>query len=294
MIGLLVEYRFFAYQANRIVALQQLYHAHLDEVKKVLRRVRTTDEGCSDWQEDQDNGIFPNGARIFSSDDEESVLDDPFIVINRAPDYLKDSATSYFKEQQLDSLVRALNMQEWDDYTDAILLARKVEAAPVKKSNKKSSRRTASRSRSMRGVRMPRETIGIFSWPLMRSQFWLSSPFGPRKKVNGVWGFHYGIDMAAVRGTPVRAVATGVVKEARYASGYGNTIVIQHSPIYKTRYAHLDAIYVKNGQQVKKGDYIGDVGDTGFVRKTGSDASHLHFEVYENGKQMNPMYYLQS
>lgn len=273
-----------------MMSLQQLYHAHLDEVKKALKRSRA-DEGCCDWEETEDQAIFPQGSRVFSSDDEEPVLEDPFVVINRAPDYLKDSATAYFKEQQLDSLMRALNMQEWLDYTDAILSAHRVEAAPSKKTGKS---RRASRSKKYRGVRMPRETSGIFAWPVNRSQFWLSSPFGPRKKVNGVWGFHYGIDMAAVRGTPVRAVAPGVVKEARYASGYGNTIVIAHSPVYKTRYAHLDAIYVKSGQQIKKGDYIGDVGDTGFVRKRGSDASHLHFEVYENGKQVNPLYYLQA
>ncbi len=291
LILLLVEYRFFVAEADKMVSMQQLYHAHLDEVKKALRRSRA-DEGCCDWDDDQEQNNFPPGARIFSSDEEDPVLEDPFVVINRAPDYLKESATAYFKEQQLDSLMRALNMQEWLDYTDALLSANRVEAASPKKAGKR--RRAPRRQNSYRGVRMPRESIGIFSWPVNRSQFWLSSPFGPRKKVNGVWGFHYGIDMAAVRGTPVRAAAAGVVKEARYASGYGNTIVIAHSPVYKTRYAHLDAIYVKQGQQVKKGDYIGDVGDTGFVRKRGSDASHLHFEVYENGKQMNPLYYLQS
>lgn len=96
--------------------------------------------------------------------------------------------------------------------------------------------------------------------------------------------------MAAHRGTPVKSVAAGVVEQAESAPGYGNTIVIAHDAVYKTRYAHLDAILVTVGQKVKQGDVIGKVGDTGFTRKIGKDASHLHLEVYEHGKQVNPMH----
>ncbi len=140
----------------------------------------------------------------------------------------------------------------------------------------------------------PQQVRGIFAWPIERSSFWLSSPFGPRKKPSGSWGFHYGIDMAAVRGTPVRAASGGVVEHAGYVSGYGNMIIIRHSAVYKTRYAHLDSIHVKSKQVIQKGDAIGAVGDTGFTIKSGKDASHLHFEVYERGKQVNPLYLLQS
>jgi len=130
------------------------------------------------------------------------------------------------------------------------------------------------------------------SWPLERSSFWISSYFGPRKKPGGGTKFHYGIDMAALKGTPVYAAAGGDIIEADYARGYGNTIVVKHSATYQTRYAHLHKILVEVGKKVKKGDCIGQVGDTGSVRKSGSDASHLHFEVYAAGKKVNPMRYL--
>ena len=130
----------------------------------------------------------------------------------------------------------------------------------------------------------------LFTWPIDRSQFWLSSLFGKRKKPNGSWGFHSGIDMAALKGTPVKAAAGGTVIEARYAQGYGNTVVIKHNNKYKTRYAHLDKIIAKKGQKVSRGQLIGKVGDTGFVRKSGKDASHLHFELYAFGKKINPLY----
>ncbi len=134
----------------------------------------------------------------------------------------------------------------------------------------------------------------IFSWPVDPAQFWVSSPFGPRKKPNGSWALHAGVDLAAVRGTPVRASREGRVVKATYSSGYGNYILIEHSKKYQTRYAHLDKILVRVGQTVCAGDYIGRVGSTGFVRKSrwGSSGSHLHFEVYVYGKAKDPFYFL--
>lgn len=124
-------------------------------------------------------------------------------------------------------------------------------------------------------------------WPMERTNFWVSSYYGPRKK-----NFHYGIDMAAVRGTPIHSAAHGKVEQAGYIAGYGNMVTITHNAIYKTRYAHLDQIMVRVGQFVKPADVIGMVGDTGFTIKTGRDASHLHFEVCEHGKQINPLHVL--
>jgi len=121
----------------------------------------------------------------------------------------------------------------------------------------------------------------------------LSSLYGRRKNANGSWGFHRAVDMAAVKGTPVKAAASGVVIEAcNVQKGYGKTIVIRHNNKYKTRYAHLNALHVTVGQKVRRGMHIGDVGDTGFVRKSGRDASHLHFELHVFGERVNPLYYL--
>lgn len=69
----------------------------------------------------------------------------------------------------------------------------------------------------------------LFEWPIAKNKFWLSSLFGPRKKADGSWGFHYAIDLAAVKGTPVKAALSGLVIEAGYSKkGYGRTIVLKH------------------------------------------------------------------
>lgn len=127
-----------------------------------------------------------------------------------------------------------------------------------------------------------------FLCPIAHKKFWISSLFGLRKNPNGSTRFHYGIDMAACKGTVVCAAADGVVLHARLVAGYGNMIQITHNETYSTRYAHLNTMVVKKGQKVKRGDKIGTVGDTGFTFKKGADASHLHFEVLKLGKQVNP------
>lgn len=131
----------------------------------------------------------------------------------------------------------------------------------------------------------------IFAWPVMRDSFWISSFFGPRKLGRTV-RMHAGIDLAAIKGTPVLAAASGQVITAAYEFGYGNTVVIEHNQKYKTRYAHLDEIFVRPGRVVRRGEKIGAVGDTGFVQAEGNSASHLHFEVYAFNKQVNPILYL--
>ncbi len=113
----------------------------------------------------------------------------------------------------------------------------------------------------------------------------LSSDFGNRihpidKKVK----FHAGLDLAVNRGTSVEASATGVVSFAGRSGGYGNLVVIQHSDGRETRYAHLERPLVAEGDRVAAGQQIGLSGSTG--RSTGP---HLHFEIRENGKVLNPL-----
>lgn len=131
----------------------------------------------------------------------------------------------------------------------------------------------------------------FFSWPIPRDRFWLSSRFGFRRMPKGFKRFHYGIDMAAHKGTPVLSAADGIVTRVAYDrdSGYGNMIQIKHKNGYQTRYAHLNSINVQEKQAVKEGQYIGTVGDTGLTFKQGTDASHLHFEIHEQGKQIDPL-----
>ncbi len=112
----------------------------------------------------------------------------------------------------------------------------------------------------------------------------LSSGFGMRTHpVLGYSRFHRGVDYAAVHGTPIYAVTTGLVAYAGRAGGYGNQIRLSHSSSLGTSYSHLSSIAVSPGARVMQGQLIGYVGSTGL-----STGPHLHFEVYHNGMAVNP------
>ena len=97
---------------------------------------------------------------------------------------------------------------------------------------------------------------------------------------------HYGVDFAAQRGTPVRAVGDGIIAEAGWNGGYGKAIDIKHDSNFLSRYAHLDGFAegIQPGTAVTKGQTIGYVGSTG--RSTGP---HLHFELYKDQQFINPL-----
>ena len=98
---------------------------------------------------------------------------------------------------------------------------------------------------------------------------------------------HPGLDFSANTGTPVYATGDGVVRKAKKNfGGYGWEIEIDHGYGYITKYAHLSAFHVKRGQQVKRGERIGDVGTTGL-----STAPHLHYEIKKDNKKINPVHY---
>lgn len=115
----------------------------------------------------------------------------------------------------------------------------------------------------------------------------MASGYGYRSDpVYGTTKFHEGMDFSADIGTPVYATGNGTVKSAGWESGYGNSIIINHGYNYTTRFAHLSKILVKPGQTVKRGDLIGEVGNTG--KSTGP---HLHYEVLFKGRPQNPVNY---
>lgn len=99
--------------------------------------------------------------------------------------------------------------------------------------------------------------------------------------------FHSGIDIGGKSGDPVYAAADGVVTSAGYSSGHGYSVTIKHPSGMTTRYSHLRKYEVEKGQKVLQGEKIAQLGSTG--RSTGP---HLHFEVIENGKTVDPMTYL--
>jgi murein DD-endopeptidase MepM/ murein hydrolase activator NlpD len=115
----------------------------------------------------------------------------------------------------------------------------------------------------------------------------ISSHYGKRRHpILGYTRIHRGVDFAAPAGTPVLASGNGVVERANWHGGYGKYIRIRHNSSFKTVYAHLKhyARGVRKGKRVKQGQIIGYVGSTG--RSTGP---HLHYEVHEFSRQINPM-----
>lgn len=110
----------------------------------------------------------------------------------------------------------------------------------------------------------------------------ITSGFGPR------WGrMHSGVDWGTPSGTPVVAAADGTVSVAKYHSSWGNHVKLSHAGGLATNYAHFTRDVVSPGQVVKQGQVIGYSGNTG-----NSTGPHLHFEIYQNGKRVDPVPWL--
>ena len=130
-------------------------------------------------------------------------------------------------------------------------------------------------------------TSGAVRWPFPYSVP-INDGFGPRSD-----GFHKGIDMMAGAGTPIYAIADGVASTATYdSSGYGQHVVISHDlggVKVESLYAHMieGSSPIVRGQEIKVGDFLGLVGDTGYAT-----AVHLHFEIHIDGVPVDPFAWL--
>jgi murein DD-endopeptidase MepM/ murein hydrolase activator NlpD len=117
---------------------------------------------------------------------------------------------------------------------------------------------------------------------------WVSSGYGKRTDpFTGKKEFHEGIDLAGKEGSRVLSAGDGIVSWAGERSGYGKLVEITHGNGFVTRYGHNKKLLVAVGDTVKKGQQIAVLGSTG--RSTGP---HVHFEVVQNGQQVNPSKYL--
>lgn len=132
---------------------------------------------------------------------------------------------------------------------------------------------------------------GDWIWPVGRASYnYMSSPYGWRT-LNGRREFHYAIDIAAPRGTPVLATKSGKVKSAGWVTtGGGWQVVIDHGGTYYSYYNHMNSRpIVSAGQMVSQGQVIGYVGDSGYAFGT-----HLDFKIYYNAKVQNPANYVRN
>ena len=122
-------------------------------------------------------------------------------------------------------------------------------------------------------------------WPI---RGYLSSGFGQRNDpFTGEIERHYGVDLNARTGTPVRVTADGLVIETASSPTYGKYVVVSHGFGAVTRYAHLSRIDVRRSQRLRRGQVLGLVGNTGRSR-----APHLHYEVWINERAQDPLNYI--
>ena len=124
---------------------------------------------------------------------------------------------------------------------------------------------------------------------IMPTKGWLSSAFAAERvhPILHIARPHDGIDVSAPMGAEIEAPAAGVVTDVGWEDGYGNILTIDHGFGIVTRYAHCSKILVGRGQRVKRGQRIALVGSTGL-----STGPHLHYEVWVNGKPVNPVHYV--
>jgi murein DD-endopeptidase MepM/ murein hydrolase activator NlpD len=116
----------------------------------------------------------------------------------------------------------------------------------------------------------------------------LTSGFGwredPVRPIPGQKRFHQGVDFGGKIGDPVKAAMRGTVLHVDNNPNLGNFIILKHDSGYQTLYAHLSAYSVSAGEDVRQGQEIGKIGDSGYT--TGP---HLHFEAFRNGNRINPL-----
>lgn len=127
-------------------------------------------------------------------------------------------------------------------------------------------------------------------WPVINGHGFVTMEFGPNiHPIQGIWYMHKGIDIAFYPGTPIVSAANGVVTDAGWdnISGYGGYVEIDHNYGFKTKYGHLNAVEVNEGDEVVQGQRIGTMGNTGM-----STGTHLDFQIWIGTENIDPAYFL--
>ena len=163
---------------------------------------------------------------------------------------------------------------------ETISNAKEEDNSTETSSSKSSSSSTSSSSTSTKVASLNGVTLSVT--PVSGK---ITSRFGSKESIRS--SSHRGIDIAAPKGTDIKAAASGTVIFAGYSGNYGYIVKISHGSGVQTYYAHCSKIYVEEGDKVSAGDVIAAVGSTG-----NATGNHLHFEVVVNGTSVNPQNYL--
>ena len=153
----------------------------------------------------------------------------------------------------------------------------KAKAAAAKKAaaSRSASSRTSSSSKKVDlGITLIKPVSGT-----------ITSKYGAKSSIRS--GAHTGLDIAAPKGTSIKAAASGTVTFAGTKGSYGKMVIISHAEGVETYYAHCSKLNVSVGDKVSQGQVIAEVGSTG-----NSTGNHLHLEVRKNGTILNPQYYV--
>lgn len=174
----------------------------------------------------------------------------------------KVSSTSLLDERE-----KTVSRDSADDALEGASAKKVVKAAEAQ-----AKERNAALAQFARRAEQQAQEISLNKWVLPLEGYRLTATFG---QSSGLWArTHTGLDFAAPTGTPIRAIANGVIKETGYAGAYGNQTVLTLDDGTELWYGHQTSIAVSPGDTVRAGEVIGTVGSTG-----NSTGPHLHLEV---------------
>ena len=191
-----------------------------------------------------------------------------------------------FDQQYQEMLAASEYIQQLIVERDAAEKVRREKEEARKK--QKSNQRTPTRNQKNPEPEDEEIDLGAFSEMIVPVDGEVTSEFGWR--THPIFGdriFHSGIDIAAEYGTPIVAAKSGVVTQAGWISGYGNTVIIDHGSGISSLYGHNQSLAVSVGDEVKQGDTISFCGSTG-----NSTGPHCHFEVRQDGEPISPWDFL--
>lgn len=212
-------------------------------------------------------------------DDDEKIYVSNFETAEKIIEELKDSESNNIDDLSIIEKYET-KLENFSDIKTAVSeLYEKKPVVVAKKTTKLSSNKVStsfsiSKSRPSLGISLTRPVSGS-----------ISSRFGSISRIRS--GVHTGLDIAASRGTTIKAAASGTVVFSGYKGSLGNMIAIDHGNGVLTYYGHCSRLYVSVGTRVSQGTSIAAVGSTG-----NSTGPHLHFEVRVNGVAYNPQNYV--